>query len=32
MGIDLTRLTYLYGGRNYRLTDVYGKVVTDILA
>jgi hypothetical protein len=32
MGIDHTRLTYLYGGRNYRLTDVYGKVVTDILA
>ena len=32
MGIDHTKLTYLYGGRNYRLTDVYGSVVTDILA
>ncbi len=32
MGIDHTKLTYLYGGRNYRLTDVYGTVVTDILA
>ena len=31
MGIDHTKLTYLYGGRNYRLTDVYGTVVTDIL-
>jgi hypothetical protein len=32
MGLDHTKLTYLYGGRNYRLTDVYGRVVTDILA
>ena len=32
MGIDHTKLTYLYGGRNYRLTDVYGSVVTEILA
>ena len=32
MGIAHTKLTYLYGGRNYRLTDVYGTVVTDILA
>ncbi|WP_309713849.1 DUF1501 domain-containing protein [Armatimonas sp.] len=32
MGIDHTKLTYLYGGRNYRLTDVYGTVVTEILA
>lgn len=31
MGIDHTKLTYLYGGRNYRLTDVYGTVITDIL-
>jgi hypothetical protein len=32
MGIDHTKLTYLYGGRNYRLTDVYGTVVQNILA
>lgn len=27
MGIDHTRLTYHYSGRNYRLTDVYGTVI-----
>jgi uncharacterized protein (DUF1501 family) len=32
MGIDHERLTYRYGGRDYRLTDVYGRVVTEILA
>jgi hypothetical protein len=32
MGIDHERLTYRYGGRDYRLTDVYGNVVKDILA
>jgi hypothetical protein len=32
MGIDHTKLTYLYGGRNYRLTDVYGNIVNSILA
>jgi uncharacterized protein (DUF1501 family) len=32
MGIDHTKLTYFYGGRNYRLTDVYGNIVKDILA
>jgi hypothetical protein len=32
MGIDHEKLTYHYGGRNYRLTDVYGNVVKDILA
>ncbi len=31
-GIDHTRLTYRYQGRQYRLTDVHGNVVTDILA
>jgi hypothetical protein len=31
MGIDHTKLTYRYGGRDYRLTDVYGNVVKDIL-
>ena len=32
LGLDHERLTYRYGGRDYRLTDVYGKVVRDILA
>ncbi|MEP6755013.1 MAG: DUF1501 domain-containing protein, partial [Chthonomonadales bacterium] len=32
MGMDHTKLTYRYGGRDYRLTDVYGNVVHDILA
>ena len=31
MGIDHERLTYRYSGRDYRLTDVSGKVVRDIL-
>ncbi|GMV97042.1 MAG: hypothetical protein AMXMBFR83_14010 [Phycisphaerae bacterium] len=32
MGIDHTRLTYFYQGRRYRLTDVHGHVVHDLLA
>jgi hypothetical protein len=32
LGIDHTRLTYRHGGRDYRLTDVHGNVVKDILA
>jgi Protein of unknown function (DUF1501) len=32
MGIDHEKLTYRYGGRDYRLTDVHGHVVRDILA
>ncbi len=31
-GIDHTRLTYRYQGRNFRLTDVAGEVVQGILA
>jgi hypothetical protein len=31
-GIDHTRLTYRYQGRQYRLTDVHGEVVKGILA
>jgi hypothetical protein len=31
MGLDHTRLTYRYSGRDFRLTDVYGKVVRDII-
>ncbi|HXK07604.1 MAG TPA: DUF1501 domain-containing protein [Verrucomicrobiae bacterium] len=32
MGIDHTRLTYRYSGRDFRLTDVSGNVVQEILA
>ncbi|MGB7328764.1 MAG: DUF1501 domain-containing protein [Rubripirellula sp.] len=32
MGVDHERLTYKYQGRNFRLTDVHGHVVNDILA
>ena len=32
LGIDHERLTYLYQGRHFRLTDVHGKVVEDLLA
>jgi hypothetical protein len=32
LGIDHTKLTYRYSGRDFRLTDVAGKVLTDILA
>ena len=32
LGIDHERLTYKFQGRRYRLTDVHGKVVKEILA
>ncbi|MDH3719562.1 MAG: DUF1501 domain-containing protein, partial [Planctomycetota bacterium] len=32
LGIDHERLTYPHHGRDYRLTDVYGRVVREILA
>jgi len=32
LGIDHTKLTYRYSGRDFRLTDVSGRVVTEILA
>ena len=31
-GLDHERLTYLYQGRRFRLTDVHGRVVREILA
>jgi hypothetical protein len=31
-GIDHTQLTYRHAGRDFRLTDVYGEAVRDILA
>jgi len=32
LGLDHERLTYRYAGRDFRLTDVHGKVVKEILA
>jgi hypothetical protein len=32
LGLDHTKLTYQYAGRNFRLTDVQGDVVREILA
>jgi hypothetical protein len=32
MGIDHTRLTYRFNGRDFRLTDVAGNVIRDVLA
>ena len=32
MGIDHTRLTYRYQGRDFRLTDVHGKIIKDLLS
>ena len=31
MGLDHEKLTYRFGGRDYRLTDVYGRVVKEIV-
>ncbi|MBL8815880.1 MAG: DUF1501 domain-containing protein [Planctomyces sp.] len=31
LGVDHERLTYRYGGRDFRLTDVYGNVLRDVL-
>jgi hypothetical protein len=31
LGVDHTRLTYRHGGRDYRLTDVHGEVVKELL-
>jgi hypothetical protein len=32
LGVDHTKLTYRYQGRDFRLTDVHGTVVKDLLA
>ena len=32
LGMDHKRLTYRYGGRDVRLTDVHGELVPEILA
>jgi arylsulfatase A-like enzyme len=31
LGIDHERLTYRYAGRDFRLTDVHGRVVREIM-
>ena len=31
LGLDHEKLTYKYAGRDFRLTDVYGNVVKEIL-
>ncbi len=32
MGFDHTKLTYPYAGRDFRLTDVHGNVINDLIA
>jgi hypothetical protein len=32
LGLDHERLTYRHAGRDYRLTDVYGRVVHEIIS
>ncbi|WP_153557146.1 DUF1501 domain-containing protein [Roseimaritima sediminicola] len=32
MGFDHKRLTYRYAGRDFRLTDVHGRIIEDVLA
>jgi len=32
LGLDHKRLTYRYAGRDFRLTDVHGEVVSGIMA
>jgi uncharacterized protein (DUF1501 family) len=32
MGIDHTRLTYRFGGRDHRLTDVHGRVIHELIS
>ena len=32
LGVEHTKLTYRFQGRDYRLTDVFGRIVRGILA
>jgi ssRNA-specific RNase YbeY (16S rRNA maturation enzyme) len=32
LGFDHEQLTFRYSGRDFRLTDVHGKVVRDVVA
>ena len=32
LGLDHEQLTYHFGGRDFRLTDVHGRIVNEIIA
>jgi Protein of unknown function (DUF1501) len=32
LGLDHEKLTYRFGGRDYRLTDVHGRVVREVVS
>ena len=32
LGLDHTRLTYRYAGRDFRLTDIHGELVSGLIA
>jgi hypothetical protein len=32
LGFDHTKLTYRHAGRDFRLTDVHGEVIRDLIA
>jgi hypothetical protein len=32
MGVEHTRLTYRYQGRDFRLTDIHGELMKQVLA
>jgi hypothetical protein len=32
MGVDHTKQTFRYGGRDVRLTDVHGEIIPEIMA
>jgi hypothetical protein len=32
LGLDHERLTFRFGGRDFRLTDVHGHVIREVLA
>jgi len=32
LGFDHTKLTYRYAGRDFRLTDLYGNVIPELIA
>jgi len=32
LGLDHQKLTFRYGGRDFRLTDVHGSVIKEILS
>jgi hypothetical protein len=32
LGIDHEKLTYRYSGRDFRLTDVHGRIVNELIA